>query len=151
MSKAALPYLILGLGAGAMVAVQAAVNARLRQAVASPFQAALVSFLVGTLALAAIVAVSARSWEGTSLSRLPWWAWTGGMLGAGYITAAVILAPRVGSLALIAMLIAGQILTALVLDHFGLLALPRVPVSPARLAGAALLLAGLFLILRRGR
>jgi bacterial/archaeal transporter family-2 protein len=151
MSKAAIPFLLLGLGAGAMAAVQAAVNARLRQAVASPFQAALVSFLVGTVALAAIVAFTERSWGRASLAGLPWWAWTGGALGAGYITAAVILAPRVGSLALMAMVIAGQLLTALVLDHFGLLALPKVPISPARLGGAALLLAGLFLILRRGR
>ncbi len=149
MAKATFPLVLLGLGAGAMAAVQAAVNARLRQAVASPFQAALVSFAVGTLALLGVVAVAARSWKGASLTGLPWWALTGGILGAGYITAAIVLAPRVGALALIALVIAGQLVAALALDHFGLLALPRVPVTPLRIAGAALLILGVLLVLRR--
>jgi transporter family-2 protein len=149
MPKALL--LVLGFAAGAMAAVQAVVNARLRQAVASPFQVALLSFGVGTLALTGIVSVTARSWAGASLSSVPWWAWTGGILGAGYITTAVVLAPRIGALALMALVIAGQILAALALDHFGLFGLRRVPVSPSRLAGAALLLAGLFFVLRRGQ
>ncbi len=149
MPKAGLGFVLLGLGAGAMAAVQAAVNARLRQAVASPFQAALLSFAVGTVALLGVVAVVARSWKGTSFAGLPWWALTGGILGAGYITSAIVLAPRVGALALIALVIAGQLLTALALDHFGLLALPRVPITPLRIGGAALLLLGVLLILRR--
>lgn len=149
MPKASLALVFLGLGAGAMAAVQAAVNARLRQAVVSPFQAALVSFAIGTVALLAVVAVAARSWKGTSFAGLPWWALTGGILGAGYITAAVVLAPRIGALALIALVIAGQLLTALALDHFGLLALPRVPITALRLGGAFLLLVGVLLILRR--
>ncbi len=149
MSKALL--LVLGLGAGAMTAVQAVVNARLRQAVASPFQVALLSFGVGTLVLVGIVAAASPSWAGASLATVPWWAWTGGVLGAGYITTAVVLAPRIGSLGLMALLIAGQILAALVLDHFGLLGLRRIPVTSSRLAGAALLLVGLFFVLRRGQ
>ncbi len=149
MSKAVL--LLLGLGAGAISAVQAVVNARLRQAVASPFQVALLSFGMGTLALLGIVSATAPSWAGTSFSAVPWWAWMGGVLGAGYITTAVVLAPRIGSLALMSLVIAGQLLAALVLDHFGLLGLRKVSVTPSRLVGAALLLAGLFLVLRRGQ
>jgi transporter family-2 protein len=149
MPKALL--LFLGFAAGAMAAVQAVVNARLRHAVASPFQVALLSFGVGTLALLGIVSAMARSWAGASFSSVPWWAWTGGILGAGYITTAVVLAPRIGALALMALVIAGQILAALVLDHFGWLGLRRVPVTGSRLAGAVLLLAGLFLVLRRGQ
>ena len=143
--------LLLGFAAGAMAAVQAVVNARLRHAVASPFQVALLSFGVGTLVPSGIVAVAARSFAGASFSSVPWWAWTGGILGAGYITTAVVLAPRVGALALMALVIAGQLLAALVLDHFGLLGLRRMPVTSSRLAGAALLLLGLFFVLRRGQ
>lgn len=143
--------LLLGFSAGVLAAVQAVVNARLRHAVASPFQVALLSFGVGTLALIGIVSVTARSWAGASFSSVPWWAWTGGILGAGYITTAVVLAPRIGALALMALVIAGQLLGALVLDHFGLFGLKRVSVTASRLAGAALLLAGLFFVLRRGQ
>jgi transporter family-2 protein len=82
---------------------------------------------------------------------VPWWAWTGGILGAGYITTAVVVAPRVGALALMALVIAGQLLAALVLDHFGLLGLRKIPITSSRLAGAALLLLGLFFVLRRGQ
>ena len=149
MPKAAL--LLLGFAAGAMAAVQAVVNARLRHAVSSPFQVALLSFGVGTLALIGIVAATGRSFAGASFASVPWWAWTGGLLGAGYITTAVVVAPRIGALALMALVIAGQLLAALVLDHFGLLGLRRMPVTSSRLAGAALLLAGLFLVLRRGQ
>ena len=133
MPKSAL--LLLGFAAGAMAAVQAVVNERLRHAVASPFQVALLSFGVGTLVLSAVVAVGARSFAGASFSSVPWWAWTGGVLGAAYITIAVVVAPRIGALALMALVIAGQLLAALVLDHFGLLVLRKIPItsrSPAR-------------------
>ena len=150
MTKVLSPFLLFGLLAGVAVAIQAGVNAQLRQFLASPLQAAFISFLVGTIALGCLAFLNKTPWPRDFFSQVPWWALTGGLLGAFYISTAVVLAPRLGALALIALVIAGQLLTALVLDHFGLLALPKVSLSLSRVAGAILLMGGVLLILRRG-
>lgn len=147
MSRPAL--FLVGLGVGSLIALQVGINARLRQSLGSSLQAAFVSFAVGTAALAIAVAVDSRKLPTEGFLRIPWWAWTGGFLGAFYITSTIVLAPRLGALALVALVVAGQILTAIVLDHFGLFAFSRQPVTASRLVGAALLMAGVLLVLRR--
>ncbi len=149
MPKSTLLAALLGLAAGAAVAFQAPINARMRQAFASPLQAALVSFVVGSGALVLLVAVESKPWPRGGFGGVPWWGWIGGTLGAFYITASIFLAPRIGALALVGLVVAGQLATALVLDHFGMLSLPRQPITLARLAGAAMFLAGVWLFMRR--
>src|SRR6202044_3017113 len=83
---------------GAGMSVQAAVNARLRLAVGSPALSALISFFVGGLLLAVLVAFRALGPNRMSgLSAAPWWSWIGGIFGAAVVTAAVIGVPRVGT------------------------------------------------------
>ena len=81
-----------------------------------------------------------------AVARAPWYAWLGGLLGALYIVGAVFIAPRIGAAALVALIVVGQMLTALAFDHFGILGIPVHAVSWARLAGAALLIAGAALV-----
>ncbi len=142
--------LALGIGLGASVTSQSGVNAQLRARLNSPLQAALISFLVGTVALVIINLAHSRDWPSLrALSNIPVWAWCGGLLGAFNITAAVILAPRLGALSLTVTVVCGQLLTSLLLDHYGLLGFPRYPVSGNRLFGAILLVLGLLLTSRR--
>jgi bacterial/archaeal transporter family-2 protein len=82
----------------------------------------------------------------TQLERLPWWGWLGGLCGAVYVTSVFLLIPEIGAAPTIALTVAGQQLASVFVDRFGLLALPRRPISSARLAGAALLLAGVGLV-----
>jgi bacterial/archaeal transporter family-2 protein len=141
--------LVLALLSGAALAVQAAINAQLRVALGTPVLAALASFVVGTVALAgyALVARAARP-DVSAVSAAPWWVWTGGVIGAVYVTLTVILVPRLGPALLFGTIVAGQMLAALALDHYGLLGVPTHPVNTGRLVGAVLLIAGVVLIRR---
>lgn len=135
--------------AGVVAPVQAGVNAQLRAVAGHPAWAALASFSVGTLALLAYYTAARLPWPSpTSLARAPWWSWVGGLLGAFYVFSAVVVAPRLGAAVLIGLVIAGQLVASLVLDHFGLVGFARHPINPARVAGALCLLAGVVLIQR---
>jgi transporter family-2 protein len=134
---------------GVLLPVQAGVNAELRHAVGSPLGTAFASFLVGTVALG-IVGILARSPvpDLRTLGAVPAWQWLGGLLGAVYITGAVVLAPRLGAATMIAAIVAGQMLSSVVLDHFGWVGFARHSATPARLVGAALVILGVRLIQR---
>jgi transporter family-2 protein len=135
-----------GLLAGMAQALQAAVNAQLRAAVQSPLWAALISFLVGTLGLALLVLATRASIPAQWPSRP--WVWCGGLLGVLYVCAAILLLPRLGAGTMLALFVAGQMSTALVLDHFGILGVPVHTTSPGRLLGALLVVAGVILLRR---
>ena len=136
-------YVTLAVAAGAMLPLQAAINTRLARLVGSPLWAAGISGLVLTAALALLAGVALRAGpriEG--LGGAPWWVWTGGLCGAVVLSATTATAPRLGTAGMIALVMAGQVLCSLLLDHYGVLGLPILPVSAKRLAAAALLLAG---------
>ncbi len=141
--------LLLALLAGVFLPIQAGINAQLRAALGSPLVATLASFVVGTVGILAVVLATrmpvplADAWE-----RSSWWHWTGGLLGAAYVGLTVILAPRLGAATLVAAIVAGQMLTSLVLDQYGLAGFPIHPINGARLAGALLIIAGVVLIQR---
>lgn len=103
-------FVLLALVAGAFMLLQAGVNSRLRFLIGDPVSAAMISFAVGTLGLAAYVIALRKPWPGAALvSAAPWWLWTGGLMGAFFVAASVILAPRLGAAAMMAWLIAGQL------------------------------------------
>ena len=140
-------YLVFGLVAGAMLPFQAGINAQLSQVVGSPIRAALVSFAVGTVALLAVTLVAFRGLPtGDTLQGAPWWVWVGGFLGAFYVAGSIIVAPKLGAVTLLALLLAGQAVASLVVDHFGWVGFEEQPVTLGRLAGLLLLAAGVFLI-----
>jgi transporter family-2 protein len=134
--------------AGAALPVQAAINAGLSRQGATTLWAAAISAGVTTLALVVIGSVVLRAPppRASLLWQAPPWLWTGGLLGGIVLVALIIVAPRLGAAAMIASVVAGQMLCSLVLDHFGWLGLPQQPVSPGRLAGAAAICAGVALI-----
>src|SRR5919204_3909077 len=128
----------LALLAGAMLPIQFSVNAQLRNAVGGPVMAAAISFVVGTICLFAVYAVSRQPvprWA--RVSDAPWWVWIGGLLGAVYVLLSIVLVPRIGAATTIAFVVAGQMVTAIVLDHFGWLHVPEHRLSLLRTVGAA--------------
>ena len=134
--------------AGAFVALQAPTNAMLAKAGGSPILAALISFVVGTVALL-IVWVASGNRPGTAaFAGLPWYAWVGGLYGAVFVAIAAYAAPKIGVAALITIAIAGQIAMALWLDHVGAMGLAKEPINLGRLLGAALVVAGVVLVRR---
>jgi bacterial/archaeal transporter family-2 protein len=143
-------YYALAIIAGIMLSTQAGVNAQLRTAVGDPVLAALVSFLVGTAALFIYVLIFSRENTGLldSLKEMSAYKWTGGLIGALYVTGVIIVAPRIGATNTAGLIVAGQVLFALFLDHFGMLGFVQHSINYMRVAGALLLIAGVFMILK---
>ncbi len=137
--------LLASVGLGAGLALQVAMNTRLRDFSAGAVGAALVSFAVGTLALAVVLAALRGPWP-SGLGQAPWWAWAGGLLGALYVLGAVVIAPRVGPGPLLAAVVLGQMSAALLLEQFGWLGTQPHPVNAVRVLGVLLIVAGAALV-----
>ncbi len=139
--------LLLAVGAGAVLPVQAVVNARLGQVAGSSLVGTLVSFVVGTVALGAVVLAQGHAGrELAALRQAPPGLFVGGLLGAFYVAVVVALAPRLGAGLAVGLVVVGQLAAAVALDHFGALGLPVHALTLPRLLGVALLLAGVWLI-----
>ena len=140
-------YLLIALLAGAMIPTQAAVNNRLAIVLDSPILSALFSFVVGTLALFLYVLISGESISRlASLTSAPPIALIGGLLGAFFVTATVVLIPKLGVAMTFSLVIAGQMLVTLIIDHYGLLGVPVREISVARIGGILLVILGVILI-----
>ncbi len=132
---------------GMLLPLQALINAALgRQSFGALF-ASLGSFVVGTVALLLWWLGTRPAFDMATLARVPWWAWTGGLIGAVYVASATLLVPRLGAAALICLVVFGQIAGSLLLDHFGVLH-ARQPVDMVKLAGALLVLVGAVLVVK---
>jgi transporter family-2 protein len=142
------PHLMAAL-VGAGLTVQVGMNAAVRDATGSLVLASIVNFVVGLAALACVALASGARWAPGSAAAVPAWAWFGGLLGAAYVSAATLLGPRLGAAALLTLTLLGQMVAALLVDHYGFIGFPQSPVTPARLLGAVLLVAGVLLIIRR--
>ncbi|MDB5418510.1 MAG: hypothetical protein JWP50_1929 [Phenylobacterium sp.] len=141
--------ILLAVLGGAGMAVQAPTNALLARPLGSAVSAALVSFVIGSVGLAALAAFTGARIDGGALRSLPWYAWLGGVYGAFFVVVAAFGAPRIGVGALFTAAVAGQVVTAVALDQLGALGLERHPVTALRLAGLALVIGGVVLV-RRG-
>jgi transporter family-2 protein len=140
---------LLAAVAGCLVGLQAPINARLGRQVGS-LQAASVSFLIGTLVLVLVASVSNRGLGTiTSAGRAPWWALVGGILGAVYVTVALVTVRTLGVSGLTAIVVSGQLAIAVVVDRFGLLGIAKQHIGASRVTGLVLLLVGVLLVVRR--
>jgi bacterial/archaeal transporter family-2 protein len=142
---------LLAAAAGVSFVMQQAVNADLRAALGSAAWAGFVSYLGGTLCMLALAAAGAAAGRDTLppltvAAASNWWAWTGGLFGAIYIAISILLVPRLGAATFVALLVAGQMLSSLAFDHYGLFGIVQHAAGPARLLGAVLLIAGVVLI-----
>jgi transporter family-2 protein len=139
---------ILVLIAGALTAAQPPTNAVLARAGGSVILAALLSFTVGTLVLLAVLAAMRPAMSIGALRDVPWWAWAGGFYGAFFVAVGAWAAPRLGVASMVTIGVAGSMIGALIIDHYGLLNLDRAPISLGRVAGILLVLAGVVLVRR---
>ena len=143
-----MPYLALAFAIGCMIPLQAAINARLRDHLdQSTLLAALVSFTVGTLALAVMAVVTNQRWQALGgVAEAKSWQLTGGLLGAVFVFATTLLAPKIGLAKMAALVIAGQVAMALIADHYGWIGLAVREIDPVRAAGAVLVLVGVVMV-----
>ncbi len=140
-------FIAMALALGAILPLQAAINARLaKTADNSPVMAAFVSFAVGTIALMIFLVVAGQFNLRFVSNGSPWWIWTGGLLGIFFVAGIVVLLPKLGVALSFSLIIAGQMLTAILFDQFGWMGLAVKEISVGKIAGAVLLIIGVILI-----
>ncbi|BCC21121.1 TPA: DMT family transporter [Bacillus cereus] len=139
-------FLIFAFLAGLALPIQFSINAQLRTFVGSPLVAATISFIVGAITLFTISLFKAGFSFNKGIASAPWWVWTGGVLGAFYVLATIILIPRIGAGTTVALVLAGQIVASVLIDHFGLINVPIHLLSLPRILGAILVIIGVVLI-----
>lgn len=140
---------VLTVAGGICVLVQQALNANLRGALSSAAWSGVTSYVVGTIAMACLAAVLRDPVPAAStIGRVPWWAWSGGIFGAIFIALSIVTIPKLGGATYLALLVTGQMIAALAFDQFGLLGIPQRPIDLSRLLGVALLVGAVVLIRR---
>ncbi len=140
--------ILFALGAGGVMALQPAVNGRLAGSCTHPLQASIISFGTGFLALAVVgMLMRVGLPDVKSLSSLPAWAWTGGLLGTYMVTVSLLVAPGLGATRWMALVLTGQITLSIVLDHYGLIGYEQHSLTWQRAIGVILLIAGMVVVM----
>ena len=139
--------ILLAVVAGICMPVQAGINNTLRHWTNHTVVAACISFAVGTLALLVYILLMRIPWPHmNTIGQTRVWEWSGGLLGAFFVSVTIFLAPRLGATTMLSLVLAGQMVASLLLDHFGLLGFPVRPITLTRIVGVALLVAGVMLV-----
>ncbi|WP_439134898.1 DMT family transporter [Pseudomaricurvus sp.] len=142
-------FLLAAVIAGAMLPIQGALNSRLGVSLDHPMQATLVSYLGGVIfCLVALILLHREIPEVRRLASVDWYYYCGGFLGAVFVSGMLLLMPKIGVTNMLAAAIVGQLLMSVFLDHIGGFGNPVFKITYTRIAGIALLLAGLYLIQR---
>jgi bacterial/archaeal transporter family-2 protein len=146
-----LPWLFFAaaLLAGTLITVQIGSNARLKEAFGEALPAVIVSSSLGIVLLLGVTLAGRIAWPSlASVAGTPWWGWLGGLLGAIYAVTTVLLARELGAATLTALVVTGQLLCSVVLDHFGWVGFTEHAAGMGRILGCLLMVAGFFLIAR---
>ena len=144
-------YSLMALISGTVLTLQVGINGKLLINLGNPVLTSFISFMVGTIGLGVVYAFAVFFGIATvpsfqSLSHISWWAWLGGLLGAFYIFTAIFVAPKIGFANMFSLVVAGQIILAILFDHFGVLGNQIHSLTALKAVGVALLVAGVYLI-----
>lgn len=146
-----LPLLLcIALLVGSLLPWQPIVNIRLGSELQSPLWSGFISFLGGALLLGTLALLQGQVSERVQkiTTTVPWWSLTGGVLGASFVIASIVLVPRIGATTMSVAFVCGQLVMSVAMDHYGWGGLTVRPVDAARVLGITLLLAGMFLVVR---
>ena len=140
------PWLVvlMMIAGGAIMSFQAPINAALRSHVGM-FEASLVSFSVGTLTLVLVVLLAGKGSLG-NVRQVAWWQLLGGLIGAVFVTATLVAAPKIGVTGMIVATLAGNMTAAILIDRFGWVGITPRPIDLPRLAGVVLMVLSVILI-----
>jgi len=139
-------WMILALLSGAVLPIQAGLNARLGAAAQNAVYASTISFVVGTLGLLVYIALTRQTPSWAGLKAAPAGLWLGGFLGAFYVTMIVLLFPRLGPGLTFGLVVAGQMIVSVLLDHYNVLVSHPTPINLMKVVGVALIVAGVVII-----
>ncbi|MBI9059739.1 DMT family transporter [Labilibaculum sp. DW002] len=139
--------MLLALAVGCLLPIQASLNAKLGGFLKAPIMAALVNFMVGGFILLLII-LGTRTPNNLLLAakEAPIYAWIGGLMGATFVGSIIFLIPRLGAALSFGLIVAGQLVFSMVIDHFGMFGIPVQPINWGRAFGVALILTGVLVI-----
>lgn len=140
--------LVMAFISGALMPLQAGINGLLAREVSSVLNAATISFLVGTAALLLLALWQNDGISVESIKNLQWWHWAGGLLGAFFVFTSAFVAPKIGALLFMALVLLGQLSSAVLLDHQGWVGYKELPINLGKIAGLVLILSGIWVIRR---
>lgn len=139
--------LALAMIAGVVTAYQPGVNAKFAAHAGASAWGGFINFAVGLVAMTIVVLVFRPGLpDAAKLADGPWWMWLGGLCGAFFVTLALILVPKMGSASYLTAMVAGQLVASLVIDHFGHMGLDPRAITPGRVAGILLVIAGVLMV-----
>lgn len=140
-------FYLLPLLAGVAMTIQSGINAQLRATINHPILAAFISFASGTIVLAGMLFLSKQAIPSLSVyPNISWYKFTGGLLGVFVVTVALLSVQEIGAANMFVLIIAGQLLTAVLMDHFGVLGMKESPVTLQKMVGILCLIAGAWLV-----
>lgn len=142
-------YLLIaaGLALGCIVPVQSAINAHLGQSLKHPLQASFISFIVGTITLAIVLTVLKIGFPmPKQFSNLSWYYFTGGILGSVFVSSIIFLVPKTGTFSVLSAIVAGELVFAMIADHYGWFGLQPKLIETKRVVGCVLLITGVILV-----
>lgn len=139
-------WIILTFLSGAVLPIQAGLNARLAKATLNPIYASLISFVVGMVALLLYAIATRQSISWVGLREAPLQVWLGGLLGAVYVTVIVLAFPRLGPGLTFGLVVAGQMLISILLEHYNVLVAQPSPISFMKVVGVLLVIVGVVII-----
>ncbi|MHA5055186.1 DMT family transporter [Acinetobacter schindleri] len=150
ISSEILLFIPLAMAIGIGLSFQTGINTQLREYLYSPLQAALFSFLIGTILLAVLVFFQHVDKPSLStFTQLPWYLWLGGVIGVYAISMSIYSAPKLGLLTLSALVIFGQLVSSMIIDHFGWFDSEKIQLNWQRLLGGVVIFIGVLLTLQR--
>src|SRR6185436_10445568 len=138
------PVVVMMVAGGAMMSFQAPINAALRNHVGI-FESSLISFSIGTLVLIVIVLLAGKG-SLANVRQVSWWHLLGGLIGAVFVTATLIAAPKIGVTGMVIATLAGNMVAAMLIDRFGWVGISPKPVDGPRIAGVLLMVVSVILI-----
>lgn len=143
-------WTLLAFSIGCFIPFQGIITSNLAQKIQHPFGAAFINFLGGALLFAIAISFSPVAFPSfKKFSTIPWYLFTGGIVGSIFIFGAVFALPKIGASIFFGQIVLGQLLMTLIVDHYGILGLPVHKIDSVRVIGISLLISGSFLILKK--
>jgi transporter family-2 protein len=140
----------LALITGALIPIQAATNASFSKSIGNPYITGLMVFIFGLVGMIIFILVSGTSFPlRQQLISAPLYSYLGGIIVATYVVMITILVPKIGVGTAIGLIVTGQIICAVVIDHFGLFHIAVRSISLIRLAGIILMVSGIYLVMKK--
>ena len=148
--KSNLIYLVMALITGALIPIQAATNAAFSKSIGNPYITGLMVFIVGLAGMSVFVLITGASIPtAKQLVAAPVYGYLGGLIVATYVVMITILVPRIGVGTAIGFIVTGQIIFAVIIDHFGLFNVAARPIDFARFIGVLLIAVGVYLVMKK--